>query len=79
MKTADEVMVNVIVEGEHYTIADENHDHFCTLVKQENGEFRALCRCGATWTYAAHRDLHWMFSIWVSHLKYANRPKMETL
>lgn len=49
-------------------------DHHCDLYMQDNGEYRARCSCGATWTYDKSRSMAYMKDIYAAHLGYFNRP-----
>lgn len=52
--------------------------HQC-FVTAENSQLRARCECNETWTYPQLVTYEHMVSIYESHLRYFNRPKMETL
>lgn len=58
-------------------VFDPNH----TLRRhaRTNGDWEINCSCGAMWTHKSNETQEKMQSIYESHLKYANRPKMETL
>lgn len=53
--------------------------HYCYLYYRGTDEFTARCSCDSVWSYAAGATMEHMQSIYASHLKYFNRPKMETL
>lgn len=57
----------------------EADGHHAYLYDADNGEYRARCTCGATWTYQARSTMEHMQSVYESHLKYFTHPKMETL
>lgn len=53
--------------------------HIAYMHRRSSGDLEVNCSCGAIWTFGAERSMKHMDSIYESHLKYFNRPKMETL
>lgn len=47
--------------------------------EDEQGKLITHCSCGAFWSHPKERTQEEIDGIFQSHLKYFNRPKMETI
>lgn len=57
----------------------EQPEHRALAVRRPNREWEVNCSCGAKWTHDAAITEQGMLDIYESHLRYANRTKLETL